>query len=105
LQIAQGAGWAIASCLRLALCFIMFFGVSELLWPSLVGFFGYFLGAFFGYFLGAFFGYFLGAFLTTFWSVFRSSLPHRHLAGFATIYSPFLEFWVGFFGYFFCGLF
>jgi hypothetical protein len=89
LQIAQGAGWAIASCLRLALCFTMVFRVSKLLWPSLVGFFGNFLGAFFGNFLGAF--------LTTFWSVFRTSLLHRHLAGFATIYGPFLEFWVGFF--------
>jgi hypothetical protein len=61
----------------LALCFRDF----GTLWPSLVGFFGYFLGAFFGYFLGAF--------LTTFWSVLRSSLLRRHLAGFATIYSPF----------------
>jgi len=85
----------------LALCFRDF----GTLWPSLVGFFGYFLGAFFGYFLGAFFGYFLGAFLTTFWSVLRSSLLRRHLAGFATIYSPFLEFWVGFFWLLFCGLF
>jgi hypothetical protein len=57
-----------------ALCFTMVFRVSKLLWPSLVGFFGYFLGVFlvtfFGYFLGVFlvtfFGYFLGVFLTTF---------------------------------------
>jgi hypothetical protein len=76
----------------LALCFRDF----GTLWPSLVGFFGYFLGAFFGYFLGAFFGYFLGAFLTTFWSVLRSSLLRRHLAGFATIYGPFFGgFYVG----------
>jgi hypothetical protein len=54
LQIAQGAGWAIASCLRLALCFTMVFRVSKLLWPS----------------LGAFFGNFLGAFLVTFWVLF-----------------------------------
>jgi len=49
-------------------CFIMFFGVSELLWPSLWpslgAFFGYFLGAFFGYFLGAFFDHFLVDFMT-----------------------------------------
>jgi hypothetical protein len=70
-------------------CFIMFFGVSELLWPSLVGFLVTFWVLFLVTFWVLFLVTFWVLFLTIFWSVFRSSLLRRHLAGFATVYGPF----------------
>jgi preprotein translocase subunit SecE len=49
-----------------ALCFTMVFRVSKLLWPSLVGFFGYFLGVFLVTFFWLLFGCFFDHFLIDF---------------------------------------